>query len=61
MSFEAESSVRFVDCYELIQISPNAELDTVQRVTKPGPVRRVRRFLKRTGNRPSHNSVTAER
>jgi curved DNA-binding protein len=32
MSFEAQSNERFVDYYELMQISPNAELDTVQRV-----------------------------
>ena len=32
MSFETASNERFVDYYELMQISPNAELDTVQRV-----------------------------
>ena len=32
MSVETESNGRFVDYYELMQISPNAELDTVQRV-----------------------------
>jgi len=32
MSVETESNSRFVDYYDLMQISPNAELDTVQRV-----------------------------
>ena len=32
MSVDTESNGRFVDYYELMQISPNAELDTVQRV-----------------------------
>jgi len=32
MSFEGAGNERFFDYYELMQISPNAELDTVQRV-----------------------------
>ena len=32
MGVETESNGRFVDYYELMQISPNAEFDTVQRV-----------------------------